>query len=141
MNEFKIEERCGRHCVQVPSGMVYDFLERPALPLYLFGEASTLGWDIPNYWAIDADGECWLDASGHGSGMRRVSLGRLLEQVAEDGTDENLREQLQLKPRMPEWVRAARAAGWTPPPTWDASAYATSEEERALERVTVPSAA
>jgi hypothetical protein len=138
MADFKLE-RTGRfHTVTVPGGSTYRFVEEPSLPLSLYGRAETIGWDIPNYWAIDAEGQCWLDASGHGFGMSRVTLARLLSEVTEDGTDQRIREKLDLKPRLPEWMGAALSSGWTPPPTWKASDYSTGTEEQDLKNARVP---
>lgn len=113
------------------NGEHYDFYlndgreAAPALPLKRAGTYETMGWDIPNYWAIDASDQTWMDNGGHGTGMRKCSLRQLLDSMESEygGGSDELRRSLGMKPRLPEWIRTARSAGWTPPATFDASEY------------------
>jgi|SRR3990172_5479955 len=86
----------------------------PALPLKKIGELWHKGWDIPTRWAIDANGQCWMD-SAHGGSLVPASQNALLSN-AETEEDKNLiRRLLELSPEEPGWMKQARAAGWIPP--------------------------
>jgi hypothetical protein len=97
----------------------------PALPLKRAGRYPSMGWDIDNYWAIDANDQTWMDNGGHGTGMQRCSLPQLLDSMESesDGGSDELRRSLGMKPRLPEWIKTALRAGWTPPATFDRGAY------------------
>ena len=97
----------------------------PSLPLQRAGSYETLGWDIPNYWAIDAKGQAWQDASGHGFGMTRCTVEIMLQCMEQDATDlrDDIRRYLGMKPVMPEWMKSALASGWTPPTDFDRNQY------------------
>lgn len=99
--------------------------EGPALPLRFSGSYATMGWDIPNYWAIDATGQAWQDVGGHGGGLKRCNLREMLGNMETDAPDTNewVRRNLDMLPVMPEWMRTAIAAGWTPPPGFDRGLY------------------
>lgn len=86
----------------------------PKLPLRAHGEAWHTGWDIPTRWAIDASGTCWMD-SAHGGAMSPVSKESLIGTFEDEHDRNNVRRHLGLAEEEPSWMRAARAAGWTPP--------------------------
>ena len=97
----------------------------PALPLRVQGEHWSVGWDIPTRWAIDANGQCYMDGA-HGGAMCVTTKERLLKELGEDGDEENeavARASLGFKPRLPDWIATALAAGWTPPPTFKQEDY------------------
>jgi hypothetical protein len=86
----------------------------PALPLKANGELWHTGWDIPTRWAIDALGACWMD-NAHGHPMRHVDNGRLLGEAESQRDRNHIRNLLGMGQEEPEWMAAARAAGWRPP--------------------------
>ena len=95
----------------------------PEMPLLMKGEAWHSGWDIPTRWAIDARKRCWAD-SAHGGALVLRSEQDFLNAIRED--DHALRNAhagLNKKPPLPEWMRAALSAGWTPPSEFDRSKY------------------
>lgn len=90
----------------------------PSLPLLLQGKIWHEGWDIPTRWAIDSNKQCWMDEAS-GQSLKKVSRYRLL-----NSSDElSIRQVLGVRPKMPDWAKAALANGWTPPSTWDVSIY------------------
>jgi hypothetical protein len=91
-----------------------DLSNAPVLPLKGSGEIWSTGWDIPTRWAIDGAGRAWKD-NAHGGAM---SLCDMRELVAEEEGEEGrnyLRRLGGLPEEEPSWMRAARAAGWSPP--------------------------
>lgn len=102
--------------------------EGPSLPLRMSGEYATMGWDTPNYWAIDATGQAWSDSGGHGGGLKRCTLEEMLRDMEPDATylAEEIRQSMGMKPVMPEWMKTALEMGWTPPPEFDPSRYETA---------------
>lgn len=94
----------------------------PVAPLLSSGEIWTQGWDIPTCYAIDANLQCWMDG-GHGPHLRPVASSALLSEVENPEEVSRLRQILGMKPELPSWVKAAKAAGWTPPSGWDESRY------------------
>lgn len=97
----------------------------PALPLRFSGSYATMGWDTPNYWTIDQKGQAWQDVGGHGGGLKRCTLEEMLEAMDPEATDlrDDIRRTLGMKPVLPEWMKTAFSAGWTPPPGFDRSLY------------------
>lgn len=85
----------------------------PALPLAAVGELWHRGWDIPTQWVIDAVGQCWKDGA-HGGALYPVESGRLLDEAERQADRNYIRGLLGMQPEEPEWMAAARAAGWKP---------------------------
>lgn len=62
----------------VVDGREWTFMSSTvALPLRGYGSIMSPGWDIPQNWAIDASGMCWMDAA-HGPTLYEVSISYLL---------------------------------------------------------------
>jgi len=94
----------------------------PTLPLKDYGELWLIGWDIPTRWAIDANNQCWAN-DAHGGCLHKSEVFTLLADAESERDKNNIRRILGMKPMLPDWVRSARAAGWTPPSDWDESHY------------------
>lgn len=112
-------------------GERYEFFtgegeEGPELPLRMAGTYDAMGWDIPNYWAVDGAGQAWADVSGHGFGLKRCEMSFILRSMEGErpGSSYELRKKLNMKPLMPDWMRTAIASGWTPPAGFDPNVYA-----------------
>ena len=99
--------------------------EGPALPLRMAGTYPAMGWDIPNYWAIDAGGQAWADVSGHSFGLKRCEVVFILRSMESEqpGSSAELRKKLNMKPLMPSWMHSALSANWTPPQGFDPNFY------------------
>jgi hypothetical protein len=103
----------------------YEFNGEPTLPFKLTGELKHSGWDIPSAWAIDSNNCGWIN-SAHGDALEKVDLKKLIfehETEYQYTKAAEIRNVLGMKPKLPEFVRAAKAAGWTPPSDWDESKY------------------
>lgn len=95
----------------------------PDLPLKSGGKIWHQGWEIPTYWAVDASNQCWASC-GHGSTLAKVEPRKLLSEARDEPRcDREIRKALGMKQRLPDWARAAKAAGWTPPADWDEAQY------------------
>ena len=94
----------------------------PTLPLKNYGELWSTGWDIPTRWAVDAHLQCWMD-DAHGHVLNKTMVSSLLAEAESERDKNNIRQIFNMKPMLPDWVRSARAAGWTPPSDWDESHY------------------
>jgi len=104
------------------SGFEFRLVTPVALPLVAYGKVYSTGWDIPNLWAIDSAKQCYVN-DAHGYALEPCSLRNLLS-VCETEEDRNaIRRHYGLKPELPSWVRAAKAAGWTPPASWKDEDY------------------
>lgn len=99
----------------------------PTFPLSDSGEVWYTGWDIPGYWAIDANGQAFADFGAHGICLRPTTIVRIISEVEgnEGGHDVGLRlrKLIGLKPPLPGWVRMALHAKWTPPATFDRNEF------------------
>lgn len=83
----------------------------------LRGKVWHVVWDIPTYYAIDSNNECWM-SNAHGNVLSPVSPAKMLSSI-KDETDLNVvRKILGMKPIMPYWARMALDNGWTPPKGW-----------------------
>ncbi len=93
----------------------------PTLPFKAKGDIWFEGWDIPDHYMVDAANLCW---KGNGSGaLLPCAIPKLLQTISHPQERNDLRKLLGMKEELPDWVRAARAAGWSPPPDWDESKY------------------
>lgn len=102
----------------------------PAEPLKAYGVIDHLGWDIPSYWAIDANGVVYANLTAHGRVMEKSSLSKVLRSARlgrADAAETMIRKALNMKPAPPEWMRLALRFGWTPPPHFKKDEYDTSE--------------
>lgn len=98
----------------------------PTFPLMYSGEIWYIGWDIPGYWAVDADGRGFADFGAHGICLEPCEIGRIISEIENSDypVDEiKLRKLIARKPPLPGWVSAAMLAGWTPPSSFDRSEY------------------
>lgn len=93
----------------------------PTIPLRGYGKVWHEGWDIPTEWAVDGSGNCWMD-NAHGGGVVRCSNSELLN-LGEGESKARIYKCLGRKPPMPDWIKGALSAGWTPPPSFDRSIY------------------
>jgi hypothetical protein len=87
----------------------------PALPLKRYAKLWHKGWDIPDYYAIDASGQCWGALGGHGSVLYPVTPEELLNITDSDNDKTLICQVLSREPPMLDWQKKALAAGWTPP--------------------------
>lgn len=110
---------------------MFRFLGAPAMPLRTIGEFEANGYNVPNLYAVDAEGQVWLDRSSRGVGLWRVTPDELVEAMEWEngGSSGAMREFFGMKPLLPTWARTALAEGWTPPATFDRSNYAADDEE------------
>lgn len=97
----------------------------PALPLRFGGEYDTMGWDIPNAWAVDRENQAWKDSGGHGFGLRRCTLESMLSDMDPDASAlaDWVRQKMGMKPKLPGWMAAALSCGWTPPANFNPNDY------------------
>jgi len=85
----------------------------PALPLRGSGKLWHKGWDIPTRWAIDANGQCWMN-DAHG-GELCLKKPKMLLAEAKDQKDRNyIKDLFGMKLEEPEWMAVARTVGWSP---------------------------
>lgn len=89
----------------------------PAFPLLGIGRIWHQAWDIPTIWVVDQNKQCWCN-DAHG-GLLEPCLPQDINQ------DPRVYRLLGMKPLMPEWVRTALNAGWTPPETFSKEEYST----------------
>ena len=74
-----------------PRNMLFYVKEGlPALPLKDWGKFWHVGWDIPTYYAIDANNQCWMD-NYHGGAMFKTTTKGLIGEANEQGENEVLR--------------------------------------------------
>ena len=95
-------------------------------PLIDEGEIWYHGWDRPGHWAIDARGQAFADFGAHGICLRPSTVVRIISEIESNGrywVGLRLRKLIGLKPALPNWIRAAQCAGWTPPPTFNRNEY------------------
>lgn len=120
---MKIDVEYAGHCFQFFRDGEDD--SGPALPLKHGGTYDSMGWDIPNYWAIDANDQPWLDSSGHGFGLHRATLNDILRsmELESRGSSYELRKALGMKSLLPGWMATALRSGWTPPLDFDRNEY------------------
>ncbi len=91
--------------------------KRVVKPLKTFGQYDNRGWDIPTRYAVDAEDQCWMD-NAHGFPLEPTEAAVLLADMEAEGAEmlaNIVRTALGLKEEEPQWMRQARAAGWTPP--------------------------
>ncbi|WNM70178.1 hypothetical protein [Myxococcus phage Mx1] len=89
----------------------------PTLPLRGIGSINHIGWDIPTHWAVDADGQAWMD-NGHGGDLEREKPQYLLDLAVREKNDEQaqfIAIALELPVPDPSWAEAAKRRGWMPP--------------------------
>lgn len=99
--------------------------EMPKLPLRFWSECKHQGWDIPTQTVMDADGQCWAD-NAHGHALTRCGVQDLLNLYETEGhfeVSDRIRALCGRKPGLPDWVRSARANGWTPPASFNYDDY------------------
>ena len=106
----------------------FDKAATPKLPARAFGTVWHTGWDIPSYWAVDADDVPYADYTAHGCNMVQTTFDELIRHVEEAGescsTDVNYIRQLAGRPKaLPNWAKTALAQGWTPPATFKREDY------------------
>jgi hypothetical protein len=111
------------YAVEKTSQLIFEIGKRglPKLPLRASNRINHVGWDIPTCWAVDAEGRCFAD-NAHGHALVEVQPLQLLSFAYTENdlvAETQIRQVLALKPRLPDWVIQARAAGWTPPKDWD----------------------
>jgi len=78
------------HKIDNDRGREWSFcteIKTPVLPFRLTGQLWHTGWDIPTCYAIDVDGDCWMD-SAHGPSLRQVNVSYLISN-AENIVDRN----------------------------------------------------
>lgn len=91
--------------------------ETPEFPLKSFGKVWHTGWDIPSYWAIDANDVPYADYGAHGCSLRKTTFDELITHMedAGDGAAASVRELAGQKPKLPQWILSALSHGWTAP--------------------------
>lgn len=98
----------------------------PTFPLMYSGEVWYTGWDIPGYWAVDADGRGFADFGAHGVCLKPYEINQIISEIEGNGDPAyalKLRKLIARKPPLPGWMSAALSAGWTPPSSFDRSEY------------------
>mgnify|MGYP001614911243 CR=1 FL=1 len=90
--------------------------DRPIAQFKDQGELWHVGWDIPTRYVIDAHGHCWKD-NAHGHDLEPCTNDQLLGEATDSGVGKQnaLRKILNMRIPEPDWMRVARAHGWTPP--------------------------
>ena len=102
----------------IHNGISFCLQERiPSLPLKVSGKLWHTGWDIPTYYAIDADNYCWKDWA-HGGSLDLVEPSALIADIEDELTRNSIKKLLGMKEDMPGWAKTALANGWTPPEGW-----------------------
>lgn len=101
------------------TGHIFLEGQLPKLPLRGYGGLRRNGQDIPTKWAIDADGNVFVDGA-HGGPLALRTPEYLLAEAEDEGEDKQneLRKLLGLEIPEPSWAAKAREAGWTPPADW-----------------------
>jgi len=89
----------------------------PALPLRASGELWHSGWDIATQWAVDANGQCFVD-NAHGHPLFRCEPRHLVAECENDTEKRRMQKLVGLPVSKPEWMEAALAHGWLPPEGW-----------------------
>ncbi len=83
------------------------------LPLKAYGKVAHPGWDIPTWWAIDADNQCWMD-NAHGRPLFPVTVDLCCNSMERQADRNLVKRTLGLPEEQPEWMTQALAAGWGP---------------------------
>jgi hypothetical protein len=102
-----------------------EFDVDPILPLKDSGVLWHKGWDIPTYWAIDTDNNVYT-SDGFGTVLNKTSIQLLVKKLEYEKNftkSGELRTLFGMKQKLPDWVHAAKLAGWAPPKEWDESQY------------------
>lgn len=108
----------------------FDKGETPKLPAKLYGEVWHTGWDIPSYWAIDADNVPYADYGAHGCNMTKTTFDELITHMESEGREANdVRKLAGLRPKLPDWAKTALNFKWTPPPDFKMEDYDDGKRE------------
>src|SRR5512146_2520297 len=99
---------------------------QPEFPLKDSGEVWYVGWDIPGYWAVDANGQGFADFGAHGICLKPCAIEKIIREVEaheDEGAGARLRKLVGRKPPLPGWIRYALSTGWIAPASFSREDY------------------